>query len=76
VDFTGSAPQVQGSVNANYAMTLSACLYAFRCLVGDDVLYNAGVGRPLTVVAPKDRSSTRAAGGRGRRQRRNVAAHH
>jgi N-methylhydantoinase B/oxoprolinase/acetone carboxylase alpha subunit len=30
VDFTGSAPQVRGSVNANYAMTWSACLYAFR----------------------------------------------
>ena len=52
VDFTGSAPQVEGSVNANYAMTLSACLYAFRCLVGDDILYNAGVARPLTVIAP------------------------
>ncbi len=51
VDFTGSAKQVEGSVNANYAMTLSACLYAFRCLVGDDVLYNAGVARPLTVIA-------------------------
>jgi len=52
IDFTGSDAQVQGSVNANYAMTLSACLYAFRCLVGDDVLYNAGVSRPLTVIAP------------------------
>jgi N-methylhydantoinase B/oxoprolinase/acetone carboxylase alpha subunit len=52
VDFTGSAPQAAGSVNANYAMTLSACLYAFRCLVADDVLYNAGVARPLTVIAP------------------------
>jgi N-methylhydantoinase B/oxoprolinase/acetone carboxylase alpha subunit len=52
IDFTGSDSQVQGSVNANYAMTLSACLYAFRCLVGDDVLYNAGVSRPLTVIAP------------------------
>ena len=52
VDFTGSAPQVSGSVNANYAMTLSACLYVFRCLVQDDVLYNAGVARPLTVIAP------------------------
>jgi N-methylhydantoinase B/oxoprolinase/acetone carboxylase alpha subunit len=52
VDFTGSAPQVEGSVNANYAITLSACLYAFRCLVEDDVLYNAGVARPLTIVAP------------------------
>jgi N-methylhydantoinase B/oxoprolinase/acetone carboxylase alpha subunit len=53
IDFTGSAPQVSGSVNANYAMTLSACLYAFRCLVGDDVLYNAGVSRPLRVIAPE-----------------------
>ena len=53
VDFTGSDPQVEGSVNANYAITLSACLYAFRCLVQDDVLYNAGVSRPLTVIAPE-----------------------
>lgn len=53
VDFTGSAPQVTGSVNANYAITLSACLYAFRCLVQDDVLYNAGVGRPIEVIAPE-----------------------
>lgn len=52
VDFTGSAGQVTGSVNANYAITLSACLYAFRCLVQDDVLYNAGVSRPIEVVAP------------------------
>jgi N-methylhydantoinase B/oxoprolinase/acetone carboxylase alpha subunit len=52
IDFTGSAPQAAGSVNANYAMTLSACLYVFRCLVADDVLYNAGVARPLTVIAP------------------------
>jgi N-methylhydantoinase B/oxoprolinase/acetone carboxylase alpha subunit len=52
IDFTGSAGQVEGSVNANYAITLSACLYAFRCLVAEDVLYNAGVGRPLRVVAP------------------------
>lgn len=52
IDFTGSAAQVEGGVNANYAITLSATLYAFRCLVRDDVLYNAGIGRPLTVVAP------------------------
>jgi N-methylhydantoinase B/oxoprolinase/acetone carboxylase alpha subunit len=53
IDFTGSDPQVEGSVNANFAMSLSACLYAFRCLVQDDVLYNAGVARPLTVIAPE-----------------------
>ena len=52
IDFTGSDPQVGGSVNANFAMTLSACVYVFRCLVTDDVLYNAGVSRPLTVIAP------------------------
>jgi len=52
IDFAGSDPQVTGSVNANYAITLSACVYAFRCLVREDVLYNAGVSRPLTVLAP------------------------
>lgn len=52
IDFTGSDPQVEGSVNANFAITLSACLYAFRCLVEEDVLYNAGVARPLKVIAP------------------------
>ncbi|CAN5660236.1 hydantoinase B/oxoprolinase family protein [soil metagenome] len=53
VDFTGSDPQAVGGVNANFAMTLSATLYAFRCLVTEDVLYNAGVSRPLRVIAPE-----------------------
>jgi len=53
IDFDGSDPQVEGSVNANFAMTWSACLYAFRCLIDGDVLYNAGIGRPLTVLAPE-----------------------
>jgi N-methylhydantoinase B/oxoprolinase/acetone carboxylase alpha subunit len=51
-DFSASDPQTAGGVNANFAMTLSATLYAFRCLVEDDVLYNAGIARPVTVVAP------------------------
>ena len=52
VDFTGSDPQTTGGVNANFAITLSATLYAFRCLVREDVLYNAGIGRAVRVVAP------------------------
>jgi N-methylhydantoinase B/oxoprolinase/acetone carboxylase alpha subunit len=52
IDFTGTDPQVEGSVNANYAVTLSACLYSFRCLIREPVLYNSGVGRPLRVIAP------------------------
>jgi N-methylhydantoinase B/oxoprolinase/acetone carboxylase alpha subunit len=53
VDFAGTDAQTEGGVNANYAITLSACLYAFRCLVRDDVLYNSGVARPVRVVAPE-----------------------
>ncbi|MPY87681.1 MAG: hypothetical protein GEU99_07150 [Luteitalea sp.] len=53
VDFTGSDPETKGSVNANYAISLSATLYAFRCLVSDDVPYNAGVGRVVRVIAPE-----------------------
>lgn len=53
VDFTGSDPQTTGGVNANFAITLSATLYAFRCLVSEDVLYNAGISRPVRVIAPE-----------------------
>jgi N-methylhydantoinase B/oxoprolinase/acetone carboxylase alpha subunit len=52
IDFSGTDRQVSGSVNANFAVTLSACLYAFRCLISGDVLYNAGISRPLAVIAP------------------------
>ncbi len=52
VDFTGTAPQTSGGVNANLAITLSATYYAFRCLVTEDVLYNDGIARPIHVIAP------------------------
>lgn len=52
VDFTGTAGQRRGSVNAVYAITLSATLYAFRCLLGEDVPTNSGCLRPLEVIAP------------------------
>ena len=52
VDFTGSDAQTSGGVNANYAITLSATLYCFRCLVEEDVLYNDGIERPVRVIAP------------------------
>jgi N-methylhydantoinase B/oxoprolinase/acetone carboxylase alpha subunit len=53
VDFTGSGRQAAGSVNANEAVTLSACLYVFRCLVTEDIVYNAGVSGPVNVIAPE-----------------------
>jgi N-methylhydantoinase B/oxoprolinase/acetone carboxylase alpha subunit len=53
VDFTGSSPQVAGSVNANYAIAVSAAMYCFRCLIQADVPYNAGLLRPICVIAPE-----------------------
>src|ERR1700733_11347673 len=53
VDFTGSSPQVAGSVNANYAIAVSAAMYCFRCLIDADVPYNAGLLRPIRVIAPE-----------------------
>jgi len=53
VDFTGSDPQVEGSVNAVAAITYSACFYVFRCLLADDVPATAGLMRPIQVIAPQ-----------------------
>lgn len=53
VDFAGSAPQTEGPVNCNLAVTLSAVGYAFRCLLGPGVPQNGGVFRCLDVRAPE-----------------------
>ncbi len=53
VDFTGSDPQVEGSVNAVAAITYSACFYVFRCLLSEDVPAAAGLMRPTEVIAPE-----------------------
>jgi N-methylhydantoinase B len=52
VDFTGSAPQQAGSVNAVLAITLSAVYYVFRCLLGLDVPNNSGCLIPIEVITP------------------------
>ena len=53
VDFTGSDPQVEGSLNAVAAITHSACFYVFRCLLQEDVPAAAGLMRPIKVIAPE-----------------------
>ncbi len=52
VDFTGTDPQVQGSINAVEAITYSACFYVFRCLLTEDVPATSGLMRPIRVIAP------------------------
>jgi len=47
IDFAGTSGQVQGSVNAVRAITLSACFYVLRCLLGEDAPATAGILRPL-----------------------------
>jgi N-methylhydantoinase B len=53
VDFTGTSAQVDGSLNAVYAITLSAVYYVFRSLIGLDVPNNAGCLVPIRVIAPE-----------------------
>jgi N-methylhydantoinase B/oxoprolinase/acetone carboxylase alpha subunit len=68
VDFAGSDPQTEGSINANYAITLSATMYVFRCIIRAGVPYNSGLLRPIRVTAPEGsvvnaRSPAAVAGG-------------
>ncbi len=53
VDFTGSASQRRGSINAVYAITLSAVYYVFRSLIGLDIPSNSGCLAPIHVIAPE-----------------------
>lgn len=53
VDFTGSDPEVEGSVNAVSAITYSASFYVFRCLIAEDIPAAAGLMRPIQVIAPE-----------------------
>lgn len=51
-DFTGSAAQVAGGLNAPEAVTRAACYYVVRCLLPDEVPTNDGCWRPVEVIAP------------------------
>ncbi len=51
-DFSGSAAERPGSVNAVAAVTRSATYYAVCCLLGGDAPLIAGVFRPVTVILP------------------------
>jgi N-methylhydantoinase B len=52
LDFTGSAAQTRGPVNAVEAVTRAASYYAVRCVLGGDLPVNDGTFRPILVTAP------------------------
>jgi len=53
LDFSGSSRQVDGCVNAVYAVTVSCVFYVFRCLVENDIPSNAGCMRSISITAPE-----------------------
>lgn len=53
IDFTGTSDQVQGSLNAVRAITLSACMYVLRCLLPEGSPTTAGTIRPLILITPR-----------------------
>ena len=53
VDFTGTADQTAGPVNAVFAVTASATYYAVRCVTDPEIPPNHGCYRPITITAPE-----------------------
>src|SRR3954452_17170970 len=51
-DFTGTARQGSGNVNAVEAVTVSAVAFALRCATDPTIPANGGALRPVQVVAP------------------------
>jgi N-methylhydantoinase B len=52
IDFAGTAGAVPGNVNCPFSVTRSACVFALRLLLPDDVPANAGTTAPLSIHAP------------------------
>ena len=53
VDFTGSAPQVLGNVNAVPAIVRSATWYCVRLLADEEIPVNHGCFQPVAVITPE-----------------------
>ncbi|MFQ6110738.1 MAG: hydantoinase B/oxoprolinase family protein [Nitrospinota bacterium] len=51
-DFTGSSPQVRGSLNCSFSFTKAAVYTAIKCVTRADIPDNSGFFRPIEVYAP------------------------
>jgi len=65
IDFTGTGPQRADNFNAPRAVTRASVLYAFRCLVGEDIPLNDGCLVPLRIVIPDGTFLSPRPGGEG-----------
>lgn len=53
IDFTGTNPQVDGSINCGHSGGLSAARLAFKCITAPDGPVDEGCFRPLDVIIPE-----------------------
>jgi len=54
IDFAGTCPQVKSHMNSPLASTVSAALACVKAVLsGEDVPFNEGASRAVTVIAPK-----------------------
>ncbi len=53
VDYSKTDNQVEGNINATYAVTLSATYYILRCLVSREYATNSGLYEPLEIITKK-----------------------
>ncbi|MCK4795700.1 MAG: hydantoinase B/oxoprolinase family protein [Desulfobacteraceae bacterium] len=52
-DYTGTAPQTQGFVNAPLSASCSAILLTFLMLINPDIPHNDGITRPIHIQIPE-----------------------
>ena len=50
VDYSKTDPQVEGNINAPFAVTFSATYYILRCLVSREYATNHGLYEPLKII--------------------------
>ena len=53
IDFTGTAREDSGNINAPTAVTSAAVLYTLRCLIDEDIPLNSGCLEPVTIIIPE-----------------------
>ena len=53
IDFTGSADEHAGNLNANPAIVRAAVMYVLRCLLDEEIPLNDGVLRPVSLIVPR-----------------------
>ncbi len=52
VDFSGTSPQVKGSVNCTRAVTMACVFYALKCVIDPDLPSTGGAFKSVEVITP------------------------